>query len=140
MVGQWNDMLCVSMLAICSLQDLRERKIKVICPLLWGMAGIFLNIGKGGVSLAADCVPGLFLLAVSWITRGAVGWGDGLVLLAAGLLAGWETALHMMFWAMAGAAILACVMMAAGRWGRKQKIAFVPFLLGSFIGVILWKR
>ncbi len=46
MVGQWNDMLCVSMLAICSLQDLRERKIKVICPLLWGMAGIFLNIGK----------------------------------------------------------------------------------------------
>ena len=134
----WNMAICLFMLAICSIQDIQYKKIKVILPLIGGAAGVILNFSEQKAGLTADCLPGIILLAVSWITRGAVGQGDGLIVASAGLLMGWELTAAALFWAMTGAALLGCVMMACRNWSRKQRVAFVPFLFGAFIGVMLW--
>lgn len=77
------------LLAICAIQDIRHRKIRVLIPLLFGGAGCCLHMAAGDFWPAmAGCLPGMMLLGVCRLTEGAVGAGDGLVLAAAGIFVG----------------------------------------------------
>lgn len=128
-----------SLLAFCSLDDIRYKKIKVFYPLIWGCAGCLIHMASGNYFLfLSGCLPGITLLALSWITGGAIGAGDGLIVAVMGMLDGFQKSLLVLFWAMAGVSIMGGVMIAAGRWGRKKKVPFVPFLLTAYVGVMLW--
>lgn len=85
------------------------------------------------------CLPGLALLGISWATREAVGMGDGMIVMAIGILSGFWNSLLSLFWALAAASVIGCGMMVAGKWGRKKQIPLVPFLLAAYMGVMLCK-
>lgn len=140
MSGYIDFILGFGLLAICGIQDMRRRKIRVMVPLLFGGAGCCMHMASGGFWQAmAGCLPGIMLLGVCRLTGGAVGAGDGLVLAAAGIFIGFSDSMLLLFWAMAAAALAGCVMIMAGKWGRKQQIPFVPFLWGAYLGVMLWR-
>ena len=89
-------------------------------------------------------LPGVFLLLLSWITRGQVGSGDGMCLLVSGLWIGSEKAGLQLFCAAVMSAVYAAGLLIYERVhgknrekGAEQTIAFVPFLAaGALLSVV----
>ena len=94
------------------------------------LAGVWFRLLAGPLDggQAAGCLlPGLGVLGLSRVSRGAIGSGDGWALLAVGwFLGGWNT--FRLFW---GGLLLASIW-AAAVWfrnrNRKEKLPFLPFL------------
>ena len=89
------------MLAFCSIQDIREKEVSLWKLKIYGILAAAVSIWKLFspkddlpvliFRLFAGLLPGIFLLILARITREAVGYGDGLVLLFIGLSLGfWE--------------------------------------------------
>ena len=77
-------------------------------------------------------LPGVCFLLFSFLSRGAVGAGDGLILIA---LAGCLSVTDILIVAACGmilASAYACVMLLGGSDGRRN-FAFIPFLLGGYV-------
>ena len=124
-----------------ALFDVRTKKIPL--PLIWIAGGCSLLAGAlqlrngscNAQELMASLMPGAALLLVSLVAREAVGYGDGLLLLVAGPLFGWQK-----MWLCIPAALLlttlvSVVLLAWKKADRKTKIPFVPFLAAG-MGVI----
>lgn len=127
-----------SLLTFCSLEDIRHKRIRIIYPVIWGCAGCVLHMAGGQfLPVLIGCLPGLALLGISWVTRGAVGMGDGVIVMVMGIFTGFWSSLLFLFWALAAAAVIGCGMMISGKWGRKKQIPFVPFLWAAYMGVTL---
>ena len=79
------------------------------------------------------------MLAVAAVTRGAVGFGDGLLLCVTGILLGGTENLSLL---MAGSLLCAVVLgtgLVFGKLRWKQKFPFVPFLCLAQLGRMVWK-
>ena len=90
--------------------------------------------------LLAGLLPGIFLLILARITREAVGYGDGLILLFIGLSLGFWECIGIFFAGLLGiflAAVLALLL-----FGRKKslEIPFIPFLLTGLAGGYFWMK
>ena len=130
-----------SLLSVNALWDLRKKEILPVPTLLVLAVGMIRAIAvgeEGTIWWITALIPGLFLMFLSRITAGRVGFGDGLVVCAAGIWCGTESILTALFFA------LLTVPAAAGvLWFRKQpvrELPFVPFLTaGFFLERILWR-
>lgn len=138
---EWvSTMLEISLLAICSIQDLKKKKIKMAYPLLWGTAGLVINLKtEEAAACLAGSLPGIFLMVLSVATRGSVGLGDGLLVAATGVILGLRESVWILLGALLLATVLGLGMMAVGKWHRKDAVPFVPFLLAAHLGVIIWQ-
>ena len=128
-------------MAAAALFDARTKRIPLAmigaaagCSLL---ASILLlqNGSTTPQELAASMMPGAALLLVALVTKEAVGYGDGLLLLATGPLFGWQRMLLCIPAALLLTAIVSVVLLAVKKANRKTKIPFVPFLAAG-MGVI----
>ena len=120
--------------------DMKNKELPTAYLFLFGVvtiAGILLfsfeNIGR---SLIGAGVGGTFLF-VGWMTKEAIGYGDGIGLVILGLLEGWPGIIPIVV----GAFLLSGVY---GIWrllgcgdSRFEEIPFYPFLLIAFIGVMV---
>ena len=128
--------------------DLRKKEILLLPTLLILAGGVICRIlegtaeeiqllsgqvssGAGGWQWIPAVLPGVFLLLLSLASKGKVGFGDGLVVCAAGLWCGPESILLALFFA------LLLVPAAAGmqrlRKRKVRELPFVPFLLAGFV-------
>ena len=82
-------------------------------------------------------LPGLLLSALSLAAGQALGLGDGLVLLACGMMTDPETVLGMLFIAFFLAGFYALFLLLARKKDRKESFPFVPFLLAGMVLTIL---
>jgi len=138
---QWvNLILGISLLALCSIQDMKRHKIRVAYPLLWGIAGFCLNLKEMGAACLAGSVPGICLMLFSFATGGGIGLGDGLLLAVVGLLTGLEESLWVLLGALLLSSALSLGMLVQGKWNRKHTVPFVPFLLAAYVGVIVCQK
>ena len=130
-----------SLLSVNAVWDLRRKEILPVPTLLVLTVGMIraITVGEeGSIWWITALIPGIFLMLLSRITAGRVGFGDGLVVCAAGIWCGTESILTALFFA------LLTVPAAAGvLWFRKQpvrELPFVPFLTaGFFLERILWR-
>ena len=76
-------------------------------------------------------------LALSILSGGAMGAGDGLLLLALGLASDTGEYLGTLLGGIFLAAVWSGVLLVVFRKGRKTEIPFVPFLLFGYIGGLL---
>lgn len=125
------------MLTICSYEDIKRRRIHIGWLVLFTAAGILYGIFRGEglpVQIWSAMVPGLFLFLLSFLTRGGIGQGDGMLLMVMGIflesLYVWKILLYALFLSAGYALFLFFIR----KKGRKYEIAFVPFLLAAFIG------
>lgn len=125
-------------LGIHAWEDLRRQEISVRILGSFGAVGIaYALLERGGVlpEILWGFLPGAVLLAMGRLSREAVGYGDGSVVLVLGLyLSLWEI-LGMLAAASLLAALWAIGLLAAGRNGCRR-IPFLPFLLVGFL--ITW--
>lgn len=130
----WGDILVTGLLVFFTYLDIRYRQILWPAAAATAAAGILLHLACG-VSVL-ECVwgalPGVLLLAVSGISKGAVGKGDGCTLLACGMVLGFSKVFELLLVALFFAAGWSVFLMVRRR-DKKQTFAFMPFLLAAQI-------
>lgn len=134
--------ITILFLGICTLIDLWKKRV------WWPLAGGYMffilalhffqkDITVGGI--LTGILPGLGLLFLSWVTKEAVGYGDGMVVTACGTALGLPAVFQMLFLAFGLAAVWSGILLAVKRVGRKERFPFVPFLLLAQICLWSWK-
>ena len=127
--------ICVlSFLGINSYLDIRKGQISLCLAAIYAALGILYIIlyGQQQLILLVGAVPGLLLLPVAKFSGGALGMGDGLVVLISGLYMGiWRT-LEFVTLALLLAAVWAGFLMIFKKKDRKASFPFIPFLLAAY--------
>ncbi|MDO5344737.1 MAG: prepilin peptidase [Lachnospiraceae bacterium] len=128
-------------LGVCTVMDLRKRQI------WWPFAVLFLTVVTAFHFVRADmdCVSllggigiGLGMLLLSWATREAIGYGDGLVVAACGAALGFVKTMGVITAALCFAAVWSGILLILKKAGRGDSFPFLPFLLVAEVcGVIL---
>lgn len=115
-------------------RDIRKHSISILLTAGVFLAAVFLRIWRGEyAALAAGILPGICLLGLSWMTKQALGYGDGLVESVLGALLGWKKAVEILMGAFLLAAVFSAAALAAHRLGRKSELPFLPFFLGAYL-------
>lgn len=123
-------------LGINTLTDMKNRTVHVAIIVLFGILGMtmfFCGEKRDILSLAGGVMAGVFLMLFSILTRGAVGFGDGLVVSVAGIwLGGAKTILILM-----GGFLLVTATGMIGiclrKMNGKSELPFVPFFALSYL-------
>lgn len=120
--------------------DIKDRELPMLFLTFFGMLAVVCNIlwkYQSLESVIMGSVIGGSFLVIGWVSKEAVGYGDGIGLLILGIFEGF----HGMVPVMAGAFIFSGIY---GLWnllGLKKSgsdtMPFFPFLLLAFIGVML---
>ena len=116
--------------------DIRTKKIWVPWIVIFFIEAVILAIMRiiGWGELLYGIIPGILLVIISILTRGAIGLGDGYIVCVIGSLFGLENTVAVFVIAMLISAFAGGILMLIRHWKRKDTIPFVPFLL---IGVML---
>lgn len=81
--------------------------------------------------ILAGILLGAGLLLVSWISREAIGYGDGLTVAACGAALGFTVVFPLLMLAFVFSAIWSCVLLVLKKAGKKDSFPFIPFLLAA---------
>lgn len=133
----------------CSVQDIRRKEISNI-GLLASMGMVVLLLLLDGVIngnlFSAEALlwkkiwgllPGICVCILSYVTRGAIGKGDGYLLCVSGLALGVEANLAILFYGLLTAGFCSAVLLALRMVKRKTKLPFVPFLCGGYLMLLI---
>lgn len=115
--------------------DIRKHRISLAVTLVLGAVGMFHKLWSGNYFQALEgTLAGLGLMGVSLLTKGAVGMGDGLLLLAlAGFLPA-EEILRLLLLGLLSCTVWGIVLLAARKKKKSEELPFVPFLLLGYLG------
>lgn len=128
-------------LLLCSIQDIKKKKINVyliLAGLLMPLIGIIWNGEFNYLHSLEGMSLGLILLCISFITKGQIGVGDGMIVCITGLCLGFSGNAMLLVISLFGSAIVSIILLAFKIVGRKKTIPFVPFILFGYMGVLLF--
>lgn len=129
-------------LTIETRRDIRERQISVRNTLFLAIVMIICRMGKAFLTgalieemlfLAKGVLPGVFLILLGAVTRQAIGYGDGLLLLACGLCLGGEMAGILLLTGLFLLFPVSLSLLLCGKAQRKTQLPFAPFLLAAYL-------
>ena len=135
-----NICLLLSILALCTLMDLRSHTVSL--PLILGgsLAAVIVNrLGdlRTFPEMLAGLLPGIFLLLAAWLTREKIGSGDGFLFLFIGLSCGLSMTVAMLFIAL----VLSLLVGSAGililKKPKGTAFPFVPFVFAAALAVLI---
>ena len=131
--------ILLGLLILCSIQDLRTKKIGlwililgggILCAMIPFQNSIALYDRIGGMAV------GVTVILISLATGGKIGMGDGLLLCISGLGLGFWSNLELFALALFLAATVSIGLMIARLADRKKSIPFVPFMLIGYIFIV----
>jgi leader peptidase (prepilin peptidase)/N-methyltransferase len=125
------EMQMISMLTIQSVWDWRYRQIPIAITLAGGVMGLMLSLirERNMMDLCMGLLPGVVCLGLGWITREAIGYGDGFLLCAMGMYRDLEELVGIIAIASSLAGVWGMVLIIFCKKKGKDQIPFVPFLL-----------
>lgn len=126
-------------LILCSATDIKTRKINLKISLIYllsGMVFYFLFMKSGIFILISNLLTGIFLTAVSALTRGAIGYGDGLIFIIMSFYFPFFCTLPILFLSLAAASVFSLVLILK-KYSRKYSFPFAPFILIGYIIFLL---
>lgn len=134
--------LVIAMLSITSIMDLRCKKINLFLLIPFLMSGIICNLYYQLLpitSLVGGVGIGIVLLIISFVTRGKIGSGDGVILMVTGIFLGFYDNLLLLLSATFLSAIVGAFILCIKGMNKNYEIPFIPFLLISFAGgLLIW--
>lgn len=122
--------------------DIRKKQVSLLTVWIFALAGIIFAAARKDISWQYFLPVGVgcFFIALSLITKGAVGMGDGWLLAALGTMLNAEEFVRVLLMGMLCCGVWAGILLFVLRKGRNTEIPFVPFLMLGYIGgLLLWK-
>ena len=138
----WMKVLLGLFLMILSILDIKEKRISVfflVCGSVLTGILLWFQIRQGSVGwleIFLGILPGLFLLAMAWLSKGA-GYADGIVLIWLGGLYGYKNGLLFLGSSLFLLALLSIVLLMLRKVKRNSQIPYIPFLTASFLFINL---
>ena len=123
-------------LGISTGMDLQRREVSLWICGAFGAAALMAQIlwqGISWLSFFGGIGIGLFMLAAAYVTRQAIGYGDGIVVGVCGMYLGFGQTFRLLLTALLLAAFFGIGFILFHKIHKKQPIPFVPFLLGAYL-------
>lgn len=120
--------------------DWKRQEISLVTVGIFGAAGLGLNLCwhyQSWGSILAGGFLGLGMMFLSFLTKEAVGMGDGLILLVTGIFLGFAENFQMLFIGSALCSFLMCILLLLRRIWKDSRFPLVPFLLAAYVGRLL---
>lgn len=129
----------VAFLGVNSWIDIRKRQISLLITAVFTVCGIIWTVYSKGAALdfLLCAGTGLVFVGMSILTEGAVGMGDGWLIMALGTVMRPAEFFAMIFAAFLCCAVWAWIMLMIFRKKGRTEIPFVPFLLLGYLGGLL---
>lgn len=120
-------------LLIQGIWDIRTKEIPMWISLCFGGCSFLYSVcnQRDWMCIGLALIPGVICLLLGYVTRQAVGYGDGILLCALGMLYSVEELVHMCMIAIFAAGMVGLVLLVVFKKKGSYEIPFVPFL---FIG------
>lgn len=125
----------------CSIDDIKSMEVSLIGIGFFAVLGIVLSFYKPVFSIIevlGGILVGVFLLLISWISKDAIGRGDGLLIVTCGFYLGFWGNVFLLFYGLLLAGITSGILLITKQLKRKQRIPFIPFLLCIYMGMVLF--
>lgn len=132
--------ILLSLLSWCSWEDIKQKKLTSLYIMMFGVGGMFLHLVAPVCSIYSilwGMLLGLALILISLMTRGSVGLGDGILLVVTGVYLGGYKNLQLFMIGLLLAALWSLGLVVVKKKRGKEEIAFVPFLLISYLFMML---
>lgn len=132
--------ICVlGFLGINSWIDIRKKQVSLLLIIIFAVCGTVWTIySRRNVPEVLMCVgTGFLFVLISILTEGAVGMGDGWLLMALGTVLYPEEFFSTLFTGMICSAVWSGIMMMGFCRKGSTEIPFVPFLLAGYLGGFL---
>lgn len=133
--------ILLGLLVPCAAEDIRKKEVNVIYILLLGIVGVIVHLIAPNCSMSSillGILPGIAMMAVSFFSKGGIGMGDGILLVVTGVYLGGINNLCLLLTALLMSAVWALGMLVLKRKTRKERVAFVPFLLAAYAVMLVW--
>lgn len=129
-------------LGINSWMDIRKREISLLLTGIFAAAAVLrlLYSGNFSANMLISVGMGIFFVGMSIVTAGAVGMGDGLVILVLAVSMETEEFLLVLLSALAVSAIWAGILLIPMQKSRDTQIPFIPFLFLGYAGSLWFYR
>ncbi len=129
----------LSLLITCTYYDLRFRKLPLLALIAFGIV-IFMVIGLDGSlfsrAIFLRIIPGTIFLILAFMTKQAVGYGDGIIIILLGLSLGLKRCVTVVFTGLILSSVVSVFILLMKKGSRQTRLPFVPFLLIA-LGVTL---
>ena len=135
------EQFCIlAFLGINSWKDLRTREVSLLTTGLFGVVGMVRACFLGNLSLEWIGTAGLgaAVIALSILSKGAVGMGDGLLLLALGTVLSFRELLTSFLMGLLCCSFWGILLLLLPGRKKKMEIPFVPFLMVGYIGGLIY--
>jgi len=128
-------------LALCSMQDAREKRISVkllvLAGGLFGMASLLFEDMHIGQRIC-NMMPGLAALLLAFLTKEQVGYGDAACLIVLGSMISADVLLGAVMGGLILLSICSVILLAGKKADRKTTLPFLPYLsAGMLVQVVL---
>lgn len=123
-------------LSLCTVQDVKTKTISNKVLSLWAVSSLCLLALSRSISLGqmiAGLSVGLLLLVFSLLSREQIGKGDALVFCILGMGHGMYVNVAILLLSLFFSAVTAVVLLVCAKVGRKEQIAFLPFILTAYV-------
>lgn len=140
MQQMWNQAAVMSMLTLCSAEDIKKKQIRLHPVLLFGILGIILHMlfrMQSIENMLLGMSVGVTLLVLSKLTGGRIGAGDAVLLIVTGIYLGFEQNMQLFFSGLLLSGIWALGVLVLKKKSRKDSIPFIPFLLAAYMGMLV---
>lgn len=134
-------LLVVIFLLINTYWDMKKREILLWSIFLFGSLGVGLMLVFKTMTLSSGICGVFFGVAVigcAYITRQAIGYGDGLVIAVCGVYLGFLQVFVMVFYALLICCSVSVALIAVKKCTYRTYVPFLPYLLAGYGCVILF--
>lgn len=125
-------------LFMLSVEDVRHKKISLFPIIIMGMTlmGLALWEGKDFLFIFIGLIPGLMAMLLSVLTKGGMGMGDAVLLMAVGVYLGLWDGLAVLMLGLLLSSLTAIILLVLRKAHLKTELPFVPFYFG---GIVVWE-
>lgn len=129
------NIILLLLLLICAIEDLKRKELTITYILFFGILGVLVHLfyADGSIyNMLFGILLGLAIMILSFFSRGSIGMGDGILLVVTGVYLGGYENMELFLLGTFLAGIWSLGLLVLKKKKRKDKIAFVPFLLAAY--------
>lgn len=127
-------------LSLLSYQDYKKKEVSTAAIVVLGFGGVLFRTADSGtqwISVLTGIGIGIVMLALSCLSRGKIGAGDGWILIVGAMYLELWDFLRMFISALYLAGITGLLLLFTKKCNRESSVPFYPFLLAGYVAV-LW--